>query len=89
VEPTPHLVPKVLKKRIAIPLLTLRDCVAYKNGENLPTYFNFSIRFGQLCAHHQENLLYLSDTGIFTSVWVAVWCAGCDETPTSRPDSHQ
>ena len=27
------------------------------------------------CAHRQENLLYLCDTGIFHSVWVAVWSA--------------
>jgi len=38
-------------------------------------YFNFSTCFGQLCAHHQQNLLYLCDTGIFHSVWVAVWSA--------------
>ena len=36
-------------------------------------YFNFSTCFGQLRAHHQENLLYLCDTGIFHSVWVAFW----------------
>ena len=36
-------------------------------------YFNFCTCFGQLCAHHQENLLYLCDTGNFQSVWVAVW----------------
>jgi len=30
----PHLVPKVLEKSRAIPLLTLRACVAYKKGEN-------------------------------------------------------
>ena len=35
--PTPHLVPKVLEKGRAIPLLTLKACVAYKKGENLPT----------------------------------------------------
>jgi len=35
------------------------------------TYFNFSTCFGQLCALHQENLLYLCDTGILHSVWVA------------------
>ena len=34
--PQPHLVPKVLEKSRAIPLLTLRTCVAYKKGENLP-----------------------------------------------------
>ena len=38
-------------------------------------YFNFSTCFGQLCAHHQQKLLYLCDTGIFHSVWVAVWSA--------------
>ena len=36
--PPPHLVPKVLEKSGAIALLTLRVCVAYKKGENLPTY---------------------------------------------------
>ena len=35
---------------------------------------------GQICAHHQENLLYLCDTGIFHYVWVAVWSTGWDET---------
>ena len=34
--PHSHLVPKVLEKSRAIPLLTLRACVAYKKGENLP-----------------------------------------------------
>ena len=37
--PHPHLVPKVLKKIRAITLLTLRACVAYKKGENLPTWW--------------------------------------------------
>jgi len=32
--PHPHLVPKVLEKGRAIPLLTLRACVAYRKGEN-------------------------------------------------------
>jgi len=41
-------------------------------------YFNFSTCFWQLCAHHQENLLYLCDTGIFHSVWVAVWSTDQD-----------
>jgi len=36
--PHPHLVPKVIEKSKAIPLLTLRACVAYKMGENLPTW---------------------------------------------------
>jgi hypothetical protein len=34
----------------------------------------------QLCAHHLENLLYLCDTGIFHSVWVAVWSAAVQQT---------
>ena len=34
--PHPHLVPKVLEKSRAMPLLTLRACVAYKKAENLP-----------------------------------------------------
>jgi len=34
--PHPYLLPKVLKKSRAIPLLTLRAFVAYKKGENLP-----------------------------------------------------
>ena len=37
--------------------------------------FNFSTCFGQLCAYHQQNLLYLRDTGIFHCVWMAVWSA--------------
>ena len=36
--PHPHLVPKVLEKSRAIPLLTVRACVAYEKGENLPTF---------------------------------------------------
>ena len=43
-------------------------------------YLNFSTCFGQLCAHHQESLLNLCNTGIFHSVWVAVWSA--DQTAT-------
>ena len=35
--PHRHLVPRVLEKSRAIPLLTLRAFVAYKNGENLLT----------------------------------------------------
>ena len=42
---------------------------------------NLSTCFGQLCAHHQENLLYLCDTGIFHCVWVAVWSAAADSNP--------
>ena len=36
----PNLVPKVLEKSRAIPLPTLRACVAYKKGENPPKWFN-------------------------------------------------
>ena len=42
-------------------------------------YFNFITCFGQLCAHHQENLLYLC---ICVSVWVAVGSAASDRTAT-------
>jgi len=40
--------------------------------------FQLLYMIGQLRAHHQENLLYISDSGIFHSVWVAVWSAGWD-----------
>jgi len=43
-------------------------------------YFKFSTCSWQLCARHQENLLYLCDTGIFHCVWVAVWSAGWDKS---------
>ena len=46
-------------------------------------YFNFSTCFDQLCAHHQEKLLFLCDTGIFHSVWVAAWSAA-DQAATHR-----
>jgi len=51
--PTPHLVPMVLEKSRAIPLLTLRACVAYKKGENLPT----SIRVRLTVPHCYAQLL--------------------------------
>ena len=35
-DPHPHLVPRVLEKSRAIPLLTLKAFVACKKGENLP-----------------------------------------------------
>jgi len=35
-EPPPHLVPKALEKNRAIPLLTLRACVAYKKSVKTP-----------------------------------------------------
>ena len=59
------------------------DCWSFSNETNQVhttsyyIYLNFSTCFGQRCVHHQENLLYLCDTGIFHSVWVAVWSAGC------------
>jgi len=39
--PHPHLVPRVLEKSRAIPLLTLRACVSYKKRENLPSNRRF------------------------------------------------
>ena len=55
-----------------------RSYVFFNEANQLHTtsyyaYFNFFTCFGQLCANHQENLLYLCDTGTFHSVWVAVW----------------
>ena len=35
--------PKVLEKSSAIPLLTLKVCVAYKKGENLPRKQNINM----------------------------------------------
>ena len=56
-------------------------------------YFNISTCFEQLCAHHQESLLYLCNTGIFLSVCVAVWSAAADQTATHTerkiPVSHR
>jgi hypothetical protein len=37
----------------------------------LDSLFHFCTCFGQPCAHHQEKLLYLFDTGICHSLWVA------------------
>ena len=37
--PPPHLMPKVLENSRAIPLLTIRACVAYKKSENLPNLY--------------------------------------------------
>jgi len=51
-------------------------------------YFNFSTCFEQLCAHHQENLVYLCDTGIFCSIWVAVWPADQTATHQVPPDAR-
>jgi len=47
--PTPTRA-KVLEKSRAIPLLTLRACVAYIKSENLPTYIVKSFcRYGHIC----------------------------------------
>ena len=53
--PHPHLLPKVLEKSRAIPLLTLRACVAYKKGENLPNFdfiLPFMVRFSKCSFPH-------------------------------------
>jgi len=51
--------------------------------------FSFSTCFGQLCAHHQENLLYLYDTGIFHSVWVALWSGQQTREPPIQSEKYQ
>ena len=68
--PHPRLVPKVLEKSTAIPLLTQRACVAYKRGENLPT----SIRFSFLAT--VEACVFLYGTYVssgFGGLGVACW----------------
>jgi len=54
---------------------------------SLYIYFNFCTCFGQLCANHQENLLYLWDTGVFQSVWAYRVLVGKPEEkrPLGRP----
>ena len=48
-----------------------------------------------ICAHHQEKLLYLCDTGICYSVWVAsgllvgVSLQRADQTPPIQSDKYQ
>ena len=37
----------------------------YVHNNSYYIYVNFSARFGQLCAQHQQNLLYLCENGIF------------------------
>ena len=39
----------------------------------LPYLFQIPYMFEQLCVQHQENLLYLCDTGIFHPLWVVFW----------------
>jgi hypothetical protein len=57
--------------------------------------FLFSICFEQPCAHHQEKLLYLCDTGIFLSVLlgsglqVAVSLQPADQIPPIHSDKYQ
>ena len=57
-------------------IFTVHPCIIFIKWSQLDPhyflvyiYFNFSTCFGQMCAHHQESLLYLCDTGIFHSVW--------------------
>ena len=53
--PSPHLVPKVLEKSRAIPLPTLRACVAYKKGENhLPCYNIKVLKKLLYCTRHRN-----------------------------------
>ena len=67
-------------------LLTVHPCIIFFKWIQAGAHyfvdylFRLSTCFGQLCAHHQENLLYLCDTGIFHSVWVAVWSASSINT---------
>ena len=58
-----------------VPLYSVSNETNYVHATCWCIYFNFSTCFGQLCANHQANLLYLCDTGIFHSVCVAVWSA--------------
>ena len=57
--------------------------------------FLLSTCFGQPCAHHQEKVLYLCDTGICHSVWVAsvllvgVKLQPADQTPPIESDKYQ
>ena len=57
--------------------------------------FLFSTCFGQPSAHHQGKLLYLCDTGICHSVWVAsdllvgVKLQPADQTPPIQSDKYQ
>ena len=61
--PHTHLVPKVLEKSIAIPLLTLRACVAYKKGEK-PIYI-----YGDRGSTVVKMLCYKSEGRWFDSRW--------------------
>ena len=49
-------------------------------------YFSFSTCFRQLCAHHQEKLLHLCDTGLFFTLygWLSVLLVGMRLIPTNR-----
>ena len=46
-------------------------------------FFQILYMFGQLCARHRGNLLYICDTAIRQSVWVAVWTVGWDDIAVS------
>jgi len=61
--------------KIAMGFISVSNEFNHVHANSRYIYFKFSTCFGQLCAHHQKNLLYLCDTGIFHYVWVAVWSA--------------
>ena len=57
----PRLVPKVLEKIRAVPVLTLRACVAYKKGENLPivtSLLDFLSKYDYFHIHMHFVILY-------------------------------
>jgi len=67
-----------IKVKIALGFMCVSNEANQVHTNSQYIYFNFSTCFGQLCAHHQKNLLYLCDTGIFHSVWATVWSADQD-----------
>jgi len=67
-----------LRVKLALGFICVSNEAIQVHTNSQYIYFKFSTCFGQLCAHHQQNVLYLCDTGIFHSVWVAVWSAGQD-----------
>ena len=68
-----------IAKQIILNYISFSNEAKLLHNTSCYIYFNFSTCFGQLCAHNQENLLYLSDTGSFHTVCVAVWSTGWDE----------
>jgi len=51
--------------KIALGFISVSNGVKQVHANSRYIYFKFSTCFGQLCSHHQKNLLYLCDTGIF------------------------